>query len=262
MSELASNWSAMAVRMETVSVSQLYCCFWLSPSPLCNWHVLTFLLDAVGSISLLDSSFNNVKQMLVVRPMTSSLGQGNTGINLERIALSGVGVAVADTSGATLLAASSNIDQWVAGPIYEGSTTSRTFSTGAKIGQYRREHSLLDSQGNYFERAKPQYEDQPPSAFLHTKDLGCRGDGSTDDTAAFQSALYKSVGKILFVDAGTYILTSTVTIPSGVKIVGETWSQLAASGAFFSDARYVNPRFFTLMASFEQSTNLLTTYVM
>ncbi|CAD0107894.1 unnamed protein product [Aureobasidium uvarum] len=187
--------------------------------------------------------------MLVVRPITSSLGQGNTGISLENIALSGVGVAVADTTGATLLAASSSIDQWVVGPVYEGSTTGRTFSQGAKVGQYRREHSLLDAKGNYFERARPQYEDQPTSAFVHTKDLGCAGDGLTDDTAAFQAALYSSVGKILFVDAGTYILTSTVTIPPGSKIVGETWSQLAASGSFFSDARYVHHRLYQFTIS-------------
>ena len=77
---------------------------------------------------------------------------------------------------------------------------------------------------------------------MYVKDFGATGDGSTDDTAAFQSALYASLGKILFVDAGSYILTSTVTIPSGAKIVGETWSQLVASGSYFSDARYVTYR--------------------
>jgi polygalacturonase len=97
----------------------------------------------------------------------------------------------------------------------------------------------LDSQGAYFERAKPQYEDQPLTAFVHVKDFGAKGDGSTDDTAAFQTPLYASLGKILFVDAGSYILISTVTIPSGAKIVGETWSQLVASGSYFEDARYV-----------------------
>jgi hypothetical protein len=28
-----------------------------------------------------------------------------------------------------------------------------------------------------------------------------------------------------------------VTVPSGVKIVGETWSQLAASGSYFAGAK-------------------------
>lgn len=63
------------------------------------------------------------------------------------------------------------------------------------------------------------------------------GDGKTDDTAAIQNALNSNVGKIIFIDAGTYILKGTVTIPSGSKLVGETWSQFAASGSYFSDAR-------------------------
>lgn len=177
--------------------------------------------------------------MIVVNPIKTAPGQGSTGMSLENIALSGVRVAVADTSGATILSPSPLIDQWVVGPVYEGSTTARSFSKGGKIGQYRRHSTLLDSKGNYFERERPQYEEMPVSSFMHTKDLGCAGDGTTDDTAAFQKALRASVGKILFVDAGTYILTSTITIPSGVKIVGETWSQLAASGSYFSDARSV-----------------------
>ncbi|KYK61874.1 Pectin lyase fold/virulence factor [Drechmeria coniospora] len=194
----------------------------------------------IGSVSIIDSSITGANQAIVVNPIKSDPGMGSTGISLENVALSGVGVAVADTTGATLLASSGHIDQWVVGPVYEGSTTARSFSSGGKIGQYRRHSTLLDERGNYFERARPQYANQPASMFMHTKDLGCKGDGATDDTAALQAALYASVGSILFVDAGTYILTSTVIIPSGAKIVGETWSQLAASGPFFSDAS--NPK--------------------
>jgi hypothetical protein len=43
-----------------------------------------------------------------------------------------------------------------------------------------------------------------------------------------QAALDQNVGRIIFVDAGTYLLTSTVTIPSGTKLVGEAWAQFAA----------------------------------
>lgn len=197
------------------------------------------ILLVVGSVSVMDSSFTNVETVVIVNPITAIPGKGSTGIALENIALSGVSVAVADTTGATLLAPSPVIDQWVVGPVYEGSTTARSFSMGGKVGNYRRHSTLLDPQGNYFERPKPQYEDQATSMFMHTKDLGCKGDGSTDDTLAFQAALYASLGKILFVDVGSYILTSTITIPPGAKIVGEAWSQLVASGSYSSDARYV-----------------------
>ena len=58
----------------------------------------------------------------------------------------------------------------------------------------------------------------------------------TDDTAAVQAALDTNVGKLIFVDSGVYILTSTVVVPAGTKLVGEMWSQFAAQGPYFSDA--------------------------
>ncbi|KAI4613082.1 hypothetical protein J4E83_007493 [Alternaria metachromatica] len=193
----------------------------------------------IGSASFLDSSFNNVKTVVQISPPTSTVGSGSTGLILENIKLSGVGTTVADTGGKTILAGSSSkIDEWAMGPVYKGSADKkdRKFTTGEKVGSFRRHSTLVDSDGAYFERPKPQYEDRSVGDFVHIKDLGAKGDGITDDTAAFQAALYASLGKILFVDAGSYILTSTVTVPSGSKIVGETWSQLVASGSYFEDA--------------------------
>jgi hypothetical protein len=193
----------------------------------------------IGSASFLDSSFNNVKTVVQISPPTSTVGSGSTGLVLENIKLSGVGTTVADTGGKTILAGSSSkIGEWAMGPVYAGSADKkdRKFTTGEKVGSFRRHSTLVDNDGAYFERAKPQYEDRSVGDFIHVKDLGAKGDGKTDDTAAFQAALYSSLGKILFVDAGSYILTSTVTVPSGAKIVGETWSQLVASGSYFEDA--------------------------
>ncbi|KAG9193970.1 hypothetical protein G6011_04005 [Alternaria panax] len=112
----------------------------------------------------------------------------------------------------------------------------RTFATGEKGESFRRYSTLVDNDGAYFERFQPQYEDRSVGDFIHVKDLGAKGDGNTDDTTAFQAALYSSLGTILFVDAGSCTVTSTVTVLSGAKIVGETWSQLAASGSYFEDA--------------------------
>lgn len=193
----------------------------------------------IGSTSIFDSSFTNVGTVVVIAPPSSTPGSGSTGLALENVKLSGVTTVVADTTGAVILAGSSaTVDEWALGPVYEGSTTARSYSTGGKIGSYKLHQSLLDANGNYFERAKPQYEDVDVGSFFHVKDAGATGDGSTDDTAAFQAALYSTAAKglVLFVDAGSYILTSTITIPPGARIVGETWSQLVASGAYFSDA--------------------------
>ena len=41
-------------------------------------------------------------------------------------------------------------------------------------------------------------------------DVGARGDGTTDDTAAFQTALAEN--RVVFVPGGTYKLSNTLTI--------------------------------------------------
>jgi hypothetical protein len=55
-------------------------------------------------------------------------------------------------------------------------------------------------------------------------DYGAKGDGSTDDAAAFTSALSDATGGVLFVpnSAGAYIIKSQLTIPTNTIIVGQT----------------------------------------
>jgi hypothetical protein len=90
----------------------------------------------------------------------------------------------------------------------------------------------------YFERKRNQYTDKSSGDFVHLKDEGAKGDGTSDDTQFVQDAFikYGDGRKIIYVDAGTYILKNTVTIPKDAKFVGEMWSQFAANGDKFSDA--------------------------
>jgi parallel beta-helix repeat protein len=55
---------------------------------------------------------------------------------------------------------------------------------------------------------------------VSVKDFGAVGDGVTDDTAAFQTAV-NIAGGTINVPKGTYKLTSTVTVPGNVQIVGD-----------------------------------------
>ncbi len=53
------------------------------------------------------------------------------------------------------------------------------------------------------------------------KDFGAKGDGITDDTAAINAALAVSSGRILFFPAGTYLISSTLTVKSKTTLLGE-----------------------------------------
>ncbi|KAH8690398.1 pectate lyase superfamily protein-domain-containing protein [Phaeosphaeriaceae sp. PMI808] len=182
----------------------------------------------ISSTIILNSSFSNVGTAVLISPLNSAPGAGSTGLVLENIAISGVQKAVADSSSNTILASTDKIEH-----------PKREFSIG-KATSYKKPARLLDANGAYFKRAKPQYEDKSAGDFISIKDYSTKGDSISDDSTAVQSALWAARGKILHVDAGTYILKRTVTIPSRSKIVGETWSQFAASGPFFGDAN--NPK--------------------
>ncbi|KAE9573163.1 Glucan 1,3-beta-glucosidase [Colletotrichum fructicola] len=193
----------------------------------------------VGFAAFMDTSFTNVKQAIVVAPPSSTPATGSTGLLLDNIGFSGVSQGVADTTGKTLLDGSSSVLSWVLGPIYNG--TERTWSSGSShewmgilplLGE-----KTIDGLPNlpYFDKAKPQYEGHSTGDFIHLKDYA-KGDGSTDDTAGVQNAFNSADGKIIFADAGVYLLSDTVTVPAGTKIVGETWTQFAATGSKFGDS--------------------------
>jgi hypothetical protein len=55
--------------------------------------------------------------------------------------------------------------------------------------------------------------------FVTVKDFGAVGDGSTDDTVAIQNAL-NSGALYIFVPQGTYKITATLTIPTGIEFYG------------------------------------------
>ena len=92
-------------------------------------------------------------------------------------------------------------------------------------------------------------KDERTRGFYNIRDFGARGDGRSDDTNAFRSAmavLASNNGGTLTVPDGEYIITSPVPLPSGIIIQGSAGLNSFAST---SDVARKNPTRITLRGS-------------
>lgn len=72
-----------------------------------------------------------------------------------------------------------------------------------------------------------------PAFVADVRQFGAKGDGKTDDTAAFQAALddaARAGGGVAHVQAGKYLIKTHLTVPTGVTLEG-TWNAPAGKAA-------------------------------
>ncbi|KAK4186330.1 pectin lyase fold/virulence factor [Podospora australis] len=105
--------------------------------------------------------------------------------------------------------------------------------------------ALKQAHYDYYKKSKPQYESYTPSAFHSARTFGAVGDGVTDDTQALNS-LFQLVATTesaaAFLDAGYYRVTDTVYVPPSAVIVGEgSAAVILAIGDKFSDISNPHP---------------------
>jgi len=197
----------------------------------------------VGSVVLVDVKMVNTKTG--VRTGISNSPATSCTLLVDNGYFTNVDNVIVDSSGNSLVGGSTGttyIPTWGQGHLYNSGSSGSAYR--GFMSQAYRPSALTDSKnGNnyYFERPRPQYENYAPSDFISVKSVGAAGDGKTDDTLAIQAALYKYAGcNIIYFPAGTYVLSNTVVVPPGSRIVGEAWSALMAKGDAFGDS--TNPR--------------------
>ena len=198
-------------------------------------------LETVGAVTLLDSSITNTP-VGIVHSYSSAAGQIGGTLILENVQLQNVPIAVQGSSGTTLAGSTGSltIGAWGQGHMYTPNSGPTNFQGVFSPNQ---RPSVLQSNGRYYTRSKPQYNDLAVSSFSSTRSAGAMGDGVTDDTTALQNVINSaaSAGNVVYFDAGTYKVTSTLFIPPGSKLVGETYSVIMSSGSFFNDVNNPQP---------------------
>ncbi|KAF5387123.1 hypothetical protein D9615_001631 [Tricholomella constricta] len=193
------------------------------------------LLQGVSAVAIVDAVVRDTP--VFIRSAAASRASLSGSLALSNILLKDVPTAVGDANGASALPGGAHvvIESWGQGNVYSGTDPTGEFKQGP-IAAAHKPSVLLDSAGRIFGKKHPQYEDYSVREFVSVKDHGARGDGSTDDTRAIQTMFNKFAGrKIIFFNAGTYIVTSTITLPPGTRMVGEAWSVIAGKGNAFAD---------------------------
>ncbi|MBF8303523.1 MAG: repeat-associated core domain protein, partial [Candidatus Dadabacteria bacterium] len=71
-----------------------------------------------------------------------------------------------------------------------------------------------------------EYSISTPSPTLYVTSYGAKGDGTTDDTAAFIQALASAANNTLTIRSGTYRITSNITVNSNVTLVFQNGAKL------------------------------------
>ncbi|KAH9988425.1 pectate lyase superfamily protein-domain-containing protein [Xylariaceae sp. FL0662B] len=193
----------------------------------------------VGSVTIIDSSFKDTPVGISTAYTSSSKPATAGSIILENLSLSNVPTAVEGTDGTLLEGGSTTIAGWGQGHQYTPDGPKQFQGT---ITPNTRPAELQGDNG-FYSRSKPQYEDLDASSFVSARSSGAAGDASADDTAALQSAIDSAASgnKVLFLDYGLYKVTSTLSIPAGIKIVGEGFPVIMGSGTFFGDMSNPKP---------------------
>lgn len=206
-------------------------------------------LQAVGSITFIDSSINNTPMGIISAYGTAQPPTAGSLI-IENVAFTNVDMAVSLPGGTSVSGSPSSGTQAVAGfgaghsyALIGSSTAVGPASFESDISGFSRPASLLQGDGKFYERSKPQYAAQPSEMFYSVRNGGARGDGITDDTAALQQVidLAASLQRIVFFDFGVYKVTQTLRVPPGSRIVGEAFSIILSSGNSFADVDRPQP---------------------
>lgn len=189
--------------------------------------------QATGGTIIADSTITNTGTFL--QTTTNQPGSLKSAYVVDNVRLSGVSIGISDMKGNIALAGGTKtIPQFIQGTIYSGNSTTGKY-TRASVSGISRPSVLLES-GNFLSRPRPQYANYDVSQFVSVKALGAKGDGVTDDTAALKAVFAQYAGcKVIFFDAGTYVITSTLTIPAGSQVIGEAWSTIMGAGTAFSN---------------------------
>lgn len=175
----------------------------------------------------------------------NSISTTQGSLNLENVIVDSTVAATVKVGSTALLTGSvTSGTTWTRGHVYTTASLTPSNSAGTKLTTSR-PAGLLNSTGFYQTVTAPTYAEYDVSQVINVKDVSgypVAGDGVTDDTASLQAILNSAAGKsLLYFPHGIYLLTNTLLIPTGSKLIGEAFTEFSASGSKFSNVKSPTP---------------------
>ncbi|PQE29297.1 putative beta-13 exoglucanase precursor protein [Rutstroemia sp. NJR-2017a BBW] len=195
----------------------------------------------VGSVTVIDSIITNTPIGILTARSSTSQPTTAGSLAIENVVFTNVPTLVKGPSAASLAGTTgtTTVAAWIQGNVYSPSGPT---STQGPVTAFPRPASLL-SGSDYYTRSKPQYANLAASQFASVRSAGAKGNGVADDSAAIQSIITSATaaGKVVYFDSGIYKVTTTINIPAGARIVGETYPVIMGAGSYFSDINNPQP---------------------
>ncbi|RAH81385.1 exo-beta-1,3-glucanase [Aspergillus japonicus CBS 114.51] len=176
-----------------------------------------------GSLTVIDTSATSVGTFIT---SGTSATAGNS-IILENISNYGNTVKIGDT----IVLSGGVSDTWVHGHMYTSGSNQMQSTNGQQVTTPRA--SALLSGNKYFTKAPPTYQEYTANQVLNIKNVAGKpvyGDGETDDTRNINAILSSNKDcKLIYFPAGTYIVTDTIFVPSGSRIIGDSFASIISA---------------------------------
>lgn len=184
-----------------------------------------------GSLTVIDSTGYGLENFIV----SGDSGNAANSIILDNVQNSGTTVKLGDE----VVLTGSVWQTWVHGNLYYPGDPTKYHAKG-RTGSTIRTAALLSGSTNYFTMKPPTYEHYTAEQVVNIKSVEgapVYGDGLTDDTDNINNILTMYVGcKLIYFPAGTYIVTDTIIIPDGTRIIGDAFgSAISGAGSKFKD---------------------------
>jgi hypothetical protein len=200
-------------------------------------------VQGVGSLVLTDVSMTSVSLGI-----ETSLIADNSSALLQNGFFDDVNTIILDRAADVVLypgasGSSITVDSWGFGQVANASGEAG-FVNGQVISTPTRPEPLVSTTSygnlpNYFSRRRPSYASLGNSQLVDVKAYGAAGDGVTDHTTVLNFILgfAANLSAIVYFPHGVYVVSDTLHVPVGSRIIGQAWPQIMATGSKFQDVQ-------------------------